>query len=302
MRKVPRSFPFPLYASILGLWLCSIILFRFVPAHIIPITRPWYDGCISLYYGQGEVGEAEHGNDLSCFPYGTPITALLGGVVSFAGNTNFGFYEVTLKIDRPFLARGSPYAYVEDMSAIVVHRGQHIAQGTRIGYSKTWVEFGLSPDSSYAITGWHWGINSLFLIQEARAGTIPPDHVPPSPVKHIVPKPTPKSTLPKTVCIQYTVLSVSEARTCAYIAGFRGKQINIIVAIAQAESSLRTNAIGPQGEVGILQFYLIYHPNVSRSCALNSLCSFQAAYNLSAHGTNFTPWTTYDTGAYLRYL
>lgn len=138
-------------------------------------SRPWYYGCITLYYGQGEYGWAEHGNDLSCFNVGTPVTALLGGRVTYAGYTAFGFYEVTWRLSHPWLAHGSPYAYVEDMQSLTVYTGETIHQGQVIGYSESWVEFGLTPDYAYGISNWRWGIDSYFLIREARNGTLPKD-------------------------------------------------------------------------------------------------------------------------------
>ena len=281
-----------------GVFLCVWILGMLLVPGIHFSQKPWFDGCITLSYGEREGGLAEHGNDLACFPIGTPISALLSGRITFAGYTSFGFYEVTWHLNHPWLAHDSPYAYVEDMQSLTVHTGQNISQGQIIGYSKSWVEFGLTPDYAYGISNWRWGINSLFLIQEARNGTLPRESVPPHanhiPAGHII--------LPRTVCVQTTILSVSEARTCAYIAGFRATGLRTIVAIASAESSLHTDAIGVVGEVGILQFVLFYHPFVSRACALNAECSFQAAYFLSNGGRDFTQWTTYDNGAYLRYL
>lgn len=134
---------------------------------------PWFQGCITKYYGQGEGYNQEHGNDVGCFAYGTPITALLSGTVSFAGYTSFGFYEVTWKLDNPAQAKNSPYAYAEDLSREIVHINEHISQGQIIGYSVQWVEFGLTPDYAYGVSGWHWGINSIFLIQLAKGNMLP---------------------------------------------------------------------------------------------------------------------------------
>jgi hypothetical protein len=134
-------------------------------------NSPWYWGCITKQYGWGEGGNAEHGNDLSCFSYGTPITALLAGTVTYAGWTNFGYYEVTWRLDNPSAARGSPYAYAEDMAyGSGLWAGEHIRAGQVIGYSLQWVEFGLTPDWAYGISNWRWGVNSYFLIMEARNG------------------------------------------------------------------------------------------------------------------------------------
>ena len=158
-----------------SVFLCVWVLGMLLIPSIHISSRPWYYGCITKYYGQGEGQGAEHGNDLSCFGYSTPVTALLSGVVSYADFTPFGYFAVTWKIDHPSLARGSPYMYMEDMAWIVVHTGQHINQGQVIGYSLSWVEFGLTPDYAYGISNWRWGINSYFLIVEARNGTLPLD-------------------------------------------------------------------------------------------------------------------------------
>lgn len=133
---------------------------------------PWYDGCITKYYGWGEGTYAEHGNDLSCFSYGTPVTALLAGTITYAAWTSFGQYTVTWRLDNPASARGSPYAYFTDLSSIPVWVGEHVAVGQIVGYSREWVEFGLTPDWAYGVSNWRWGVDSLFLIQEARNGTI----------------------------------------------------------------------------------------------------------------------------------
>lgn len=132
----------------------------------------WYDGCITKQYGWGEGAYAEHGNDLSCFGFGTPVTALLAGTVSDARWTSFGQYTVTWRLDNPQAARGSPYAYFTDLSGMAVWTGEHVTTGQTIGYSLEWVEFGLTPDWSYGVSNWRWGIDSMFLIQEARNGTI----------------------------------------------------------------------------------------------------------------------------------
>jgi hypothetical protein len=201
-----------MYACFLSAWFATIILFPTI-THKVP---PWYTGCTTKFYGQGEGQNQEHGNDLSCFGLGTPITALLGGTVSFAGFTSFGYYEVTWRLDHPKYARGSPYAYVEDMWRITVSRGQHIRQGQVIGYSLTFVEFGLTPDYAYGVSNWRWGINSIFLIYEARNGTLP---------KEVGgPPPTPVPTQDDCETIIGGHISVASARACAFDAGFRGQQ------------------------------------------------------------------------------
>ncbi len=98
------------------------------------------------------------------------------------------------------------------------------------------------------------------------------------------------------------VYVITNAITAAKDAGFSDKAINTIVAIAMAESCLNNNAqnINSDGSIdrGILQINNKYHSEVSDTCAYNEACAFQAAYTISSQGTNFSPWTTYKTGAY----
>ena len=184
-------------------------------------SSPWYDGCITKQYGWGEGAGAEHGNDVSCFGYGTPITALLSGTVSYAGWTSFGYYEVTWRLDNPGLAKGSPYAYAEDMSGIRVWAGEHVYAGETIGWSETWVEFGLTPDWAYGISNWRWGVNSYFLIIEARNGDIGYYAPPPPPVVH-----------PEVQYISGNIHIVRPGETLWSIVGYRWQTVCVLNALA----------------------------------------------------------------------
>lgn len=87
-----------------------------------------------------------------------------------------------------------------------------------------------------------------------------------------------------------------------------GEALEIAVAIAAAESGRRGTAINRNGvtagcpdgsaDVGLWQINDCYHPEVSRACALDAACSAAAMYDISRRGTDWTPWTTYRTGAY----
>lgn len=102
------------------------------------------------------------------------------------------------------------------------------------------------------------------------------------------------------------VISVAAARQYAQKAGFSGQSLNIIVAIAQAESGLDTQAThnNSDGSIdrGILQINDKAHPDVSSTCVFDPTCAFQAGYRISSNGTDFTPWSTYNSGAYLKYM
>jgi hypothetical protein len=102
------------------------------------------------------------------------------------------------------------------------------------------------------------------------------------------------------------VLSREQAGNYARAAGFTGRSLDIVLAIAQAESSLVTNArnrnTDGSTDRGILQINDRYHPEVSTACADSPACAFSAGYSISNGGSNFTPWSTYTSGAYLQYL
>lgn len=103
-------------------------------------------------------------------------------------------------------------------------------------------------------------------------------------------------------------ISRSEAEGHARRAGFVGEQIDIICAIAEAESGLNTHAVNTAGNTppsrdrGILQINDHWHSEVSDACAFDPACAFGAGYRISAAGTNFRPWTVYTTGAYRQFL
>jgi lysozyme-like protein len=105
-----------------------------------------------------------------------------------------------------------------------------------------------------------------------------------------------------------STLTVAQARTIAGAAGFTGTALDVIVAIAQAESGLVTDARNQAGNTppstdrGILQVNSYWHPEVSDACCDDPACAFAAGYTLSAQGTDFTPWSTFGNGAYRRFL
>jgi hypothetical protein len=98
----------------------------------------------------------------------------------------------------------------------------------------------------------------------------------------------------------------NEAKSYAKEAGFSGPAVDVVAAIAYAESRYVTNArnVNKDGSVdrGVLQINNRAHPDVSNSCADNPLCAFKAAFKISNGGHNFTPWTTYTKGTYAAYL
>jgi hypothetical protein len=118
----------------------------------------------------------------------------------------------------------------------------------------------------------------------------------------------------------------SAVYTCAavaYKAGFRfypllstndGNQRPIVVAIAVglAESGCNPSAVNyngptsgcPNGSTdrGLWQINNCYHPEVSDACAYQAQCNADAAWNISSQGTNWSPWSTYNSGAWKSYV
>lgn len=105
-------------------------------------------------------------------------------------------------------------------------------------------------------------------------------------------------------------ISIVDARLYAENAGFTGPDIDTIVQIAQAESSLDPACINDNvnsaGEVtstdrGILQINDKYHPEVGDYDAFNPVMAFRAAYAISSEGADFSPWVAFNNGSYLNY-
>lgn len=119
------------------------------------------------------------------------------------------------------------------------------------------------------------------------------------------------------------------AATAALASGLSETAATVAVAIAGAESTWRLDARGDLcgGVAGpcanACQGYCSFGPWQINICAHASLMrsltssedpcvwsqwladwdhSAQAAYEVSSHGTDWTPWTTYNTGAYRIYL
>lgn len=102
-----------------------------------------------------------------------------------------------------------------------------------------------------------------------------------------------------------TILSRAQVSQYAAQAGFKDQALVIALAIAQAESGFNTEAIDHDSngstDYGLWQINSIHGFN--SSSLLNSpLYNAQAAYKVSGGGSNWKPWTTYTSGAYLKFM
>jgi hypothetical protein len=99
-------------------------------------------------------------------------------------------------------------------------------------------------------------------------------------------------------------LSAAQIQSYAAGAGFTGPDLTTAVAIAQAESSGNPSIIGDNGQsYGLWQINIPSHPNLNGPSLLNPAANAQAAYSIyAAAGGSFTPWSTFNSGAYLAYM
>lgn len=101
-------------------------------------------------------------------------------------------------------------------------------------------------------------------------------------------------------------ITPSQIGQYAQQAGFRGNALTTAIAIAMAESGGNTTATNHNTngttDYGLWQINSV-HSQYSPALLLNNpLYNAQAAYTLSSNGSNWQPWTTYNTGAYRQYL
>lgn len=116
---------------------------------------------------------------------------------------------------------------------------------------------------------------------------------------------------PVTLTPVVTTMNAQQVSAVASAAGFSGNALDVAVAIAHAESGFNPSAKGynkdAAGNVtsvdrGLWQINSHYHSEVSDACAFDPSCCAKAAYTISNGGTDWTPWSTYNSGAYKQYL
>ncbi|MGI8695931.1 MAG: hypothetical protein ACR2JQ_04690 [Mycobacteriales bacterium] len=109
--------------------------------------------------------------------------------------------------------------------------------------------------------------------------------------------------------------TLDQSIRCASVArpaGFRSDHAVTAVAVGMAESRCTASATGQNGpssgcpkgstDRGIWQLNSCYHPEVTDACAYDAACNAQATLQISAQGADWTPWSTYNSGAYRQFL
>jgi hypothetical protein len=109
-------------------------------------------------------------------------------------------------------------------------------------------------------------------------------------------------------------LSFDDLRELARRVGFTGSAVDVAAAIAMAESGGDPHAQGdPHGPSGALpngisssfglwQVHAPAHPVYLPARLLEPEYNARAAYEISAGGVSWLPWSTYNSGAYRQYL
>lgn len=105
-----------------------------------------------------------------------------------------------------------------------------------------------------------------------------------------------------------------KAVDAATFAGFTGEALKTIVAIGGAESGWNPkahNAVPPDDSYGVWQINMLgsLGPERRAKFGLSSnselfdpVVNARAAWEISSHGSNFKPWSTYTNGAYKKHM
>ena len=106
-----------------------------------------------------------------------------------------------------------------------------------------------------------------------------------------------------------STLTLDELNTLAESVGFPDPALAAAVAMAESRGNPQATAIvtdplpgnGPERSFGLWQINTLAHPNYNEASLLDPTYNAHAAYQISSAGTNWTPWSTYTSGAYKKY-
>lgn len=97
-------------------------------------------------------------------------------------------------------------------------------------------------------------------------------------------------------------MTLSQLQALAASVGFPNPAL--AAAVAEAESGGNPNAYGDAqygGSIGLWQINLPTHPQYTADQLYDPTFNARAALATSSQGTNWNPWTTYRSGAYLKW-
>lgn len=100
-------------------------------------------------------------------------------------------------------------------------------------------------------------------------------------------------------------LSLGQLTSLAASVGFPDPALAAAVAMAEsggdpaAVGDTQPGVLGPS--IGLWQIDTYFHKQWSQEELSDPTTNAQAALSISSHGTNWTPWSTYNSGAYKRW-
>jgi len=99
-------------------------------------------------------------------------------------------------------------------------------------------------------------------------------------------------------------LSAAQIQGYAAAAGFSGADLATAVAIALAESYPpgNPNSYNPEGSYGLWQIYLVDHPEYASANLFDPQTNANAAFAIYSAAGGFSPWSTYKSGVYAKYM
>jgi lysozyme-like protein len=104
-------------------------------------------------------------------------------------------------------------------------------------------------------------------------------------------------------------VNLAQLRSLAASTGFPDPDLAAAVAMAESKGNPSATAIvtdpapgnGPERSFGLWQINTLAHPSYNEEALLDANYNAQAAFAISQGGTNWTPWSTYTHGLYLKF-
>lgn len=147
---------------------------------------------------------------------------------------------------------------------------------------------------------------SFFLVSGCATPFVAPMRIPPDPESR-QPAATATTCLPaKATGSRRGVLNAKDVAGFIVEAGFPASEVNTAVAVAMAESGLKTDATNNNTngstDYGLFQINSIHQSILSEGDKFDALDNSKMAYKIwKQAGGKWTPWVTYNTGAYKKH-
>jgi hypothetical protein len=111
--------------------------------------------------------------------------------------------------------------------------------------------------------------------------------------------------------VAYTCAAVAYKAGFSYVAsistpagGYRSVVVAVAIGLAESSCNPAAEYTDPNGceDRGLWQIDSCAWPSVTDACAYQVQCNGNAAWNISDKGMNWTPWSTYTSGAWKAYV